>query len=357
MIDPHTFAFHVTYACPLTCAHCCFASSPANKESLDYDLMQETILHLDEDTIRLIVFTGGEPFLLGTKLSGLVGAATQRGFRTRVVTSGYFAKTVSQARLRLAPLVSAGLNELCVSWDEYHEEFVSFAVIRALTTALSAYPSVSLSFNIVQGLDPKWTASRIRCELALPETTIIGETSLNITGRAAMEHGIHDRSPTAQLGPCSFVLTGPTLSAKGHLLACCGVIPDTPRLRLASDFQPSDLENALADAKRSTLLKWIYLRGPYAIAEWISNEYDVPIPSRLQVGGNCEACKILFETDDLAQHIDDALARRQAEIESEAALLTALGLIDADSVASLWTKTNAGAGTTKQPSVINKETL
>ncbi len=117
MFQPHTFAFHVTYTCPLACAHCCFGSSPEVKDSLDPDFVLKTIDEIP-DYIKLVAFTGGEPFLHGDKLVRYVERASARGFATRIVTSAYFANTPANARARLAKLIQAGLKELSISWDD-----------------------------------------------------------------------------------------------------------------------------------------------------------------------------------------------------------------------------------------------
>jgi MoaA/NifB/PqqE/SkfB family radical SAM enzyme len=128
MLVPNTFAIHVTYTCPLSCAHCCFSSHPENKDKLPIAHIIETIRTLDQSTIQMVAFTGGEPLLLGDKLVDAVREASSRGFVTRVVTSAYWGKNLSVARKRLEELKEAGLQEISISWDYFHEEFVTLIV-------------------------------------------------------------------------------------------------------------------------------------------------------------------------------------------------------------------------------------
>jgi hypothetical protein len=337
MITPLSFAVHVTYTCPLSCAHCCFSSSPRNRDRLPVDHILRTLEHLDRDTIKLVAFTGGEPFLLGDKLVEVVGKAHELGFTTRVVTSAFWAKTEQSAQRRLAKLLSVGLNELSISWDDFHEQFVAFACVYNAFWAAKEM-GITVAVNTVQGENPKWTAARVRAELNVDSSSVhvFCEAPLNLTGRAKSELQGAGFKKGRQLGPCPYVLTGPTLSAKNKLLACCGVIPDTEQLVLDADFRPENLDAAIEKGLKSPLLNWIHLRGPYAVMAWISKRYGVPIPTESEVGGNCEACHHLFSTKGISERIEDAVGEKLLEIEGELCLLESLALDRPTEILKLW---------------------
>lgn len=337
MLIPSSFAIHVTYTCPLTCAHCCFLSSPLVKDRLPLELILETIRSLDCTQIRMVAFTGGEPFLLGRELVGAVQAAKARGMVTRIVTSAYFGKTEAEASKRLRQVREAGLDELSISWDDFHEEFVAFEAVRNVFMAAKEL-GLKVAVNVVQAKDSRWNVNRVRTELRLSDNSdeVFVESPINLTGRAELTASESDLREKRFLGPCPYVLTGPTLSAKGKLLACCGVIPETDALILDHDFAPENLSRAIEAGLRSPLLNWLYLRGPYEIASWISNRYGIPIRPRESVGGNCEACAMLFGTESLASMIPQALREKGAEIIGELELLTAIGWSDANYIQRLW---------------------
>lgn len=331
-----SFAFHVTYTCPLACAHCCFSSSPQNRDRLHIDHIKATIDQIPEG-IGLIAFTGGEPFLLGANLADLVQRAAGRGATTRVVTSAYWAKTPKAANRRLQPLAEAGLDELSISWDDFHEEFVDFANIKNAWSSAKSL-DIRVGINTVQAATSKWTAERIRTELGLAEDdrSLTGETPLNLTGRAVEQLQDAGLRQHRSVGPCPFVLTGPTLSAKNKLLACCGVIPETDQLILDEDFRPENLRDAIEKGMRNALLNWIFLRGPYAVMEWIGNRWDVAIPPKSEVGGNCEACARLFTTPGIREHVVEAANEMAKSVADEMTVLDALGLLHPTGVLGLW---------------------
>jgi MoaA/NifB/PqqE/SkfB family radical SAM enzyme len=49
VIPQISFAIHVTYTVPLACTHCCFSSSPKNRDRLHTDHIAETIRQLPSD--------------------------------------------------------------------------------------------------------------------------------------------------------------------------------------------------------------------------------------------------------------------------------------------------------------------
>jgi hypothetical protein len=291
------------------------------------------------DSIQMVAFTGGEPFLLGENLIAAVQRATQRGFVTRIVTSAYFGDNRDAAEVRLRAMKNAGLRELSISWDDFHEEFVSFAAVRNVFE-IARRLDILVAINVVQSARSKWNATRVRKELGLShnDPSVICESPLNRTGRADEELRDHELSPERSLGPCPYVLTGPTLSANGDLLACCGVIPNDARLTIARSAQAGELAQNIERAGGSVLLNWLYLRGPYDIVSFIGRRFDIEVPAKEAIGGNCEACAILFGEKEIASRIDEALALKADEIAGELSVLDALNWLDPGSVLSMWYK-------------------
>lgn len=337
MLRPTSFAIHMTYACPLSCAHCCFSSNPKNTDRLSAKTIIGSIRRLNRDDISLVAFTGGEPFLLGETLVSAVREASKMGFTTRIVTSAYFGKHKQNALKRLTALKEAGLDELSISWDDYHERFVEFECI-ANVYGLAKSLGISTAINIVQSAQSSWTESRIRKELGLPVDSddTICESPLNLNGRAMIDLTEAGRRQERFLGPCPYVLTGPTLSAKKKLLACCGVIPETGELTIDDDYSPENLDERIDAASRSPLLNWLYLRGPYAVMEYIGEKYDLQIPEKSMIGGNCEACRHLFGDDVFKRHIHAATQTKSSKIFSELDMLELLGLLKPQHVLGLW---------------------
>ena len=336
MLAASSFAFHVTYTCPLECAHCCFGSGPAVKDRLDPQAVIDMIDSLPEG-IRMVAFTGGEPFLFGAHLVRFVAAAKARGYTTRVVTSAYFGTNPKAARMRMQPLQAVGLDELSISWDDYHEAFVAFAAIRNVAE-VAVEMGITTAINCVLADDSTWTRSRILAEIGpvRDQLTVIAESQLNLTGRAEEELADKPFKANGYLGPCPYVLTGPTLSAKNKLLACCGVLPNMQRLVIEDNPRPDNIAPAIDRSFSNPLLLYLFLRGPYSLLRKIANRYAISVPDGDRIGGNCEACKLLFQLGDIERHIDSVLEDELETLAGELLLLDSLALLDPKGLQTVW---------------------
>lgn len=340
MIKTLSFAIHVTYTCPLSCSHCCFESSPQNPHRLSKEQIFATIDALDVNVYRMIAFTGGEPILLGKTLEEAIARSSNKGLNTRLVTSAYFGKNYNRALKIIENLKTAGLDEISISWDDYHEEFVEFSAIKNVFS-ISQELGISVAINCVQDNDSGWSSERIRLELGIADDdrSIVVDSPINKTGRAETALNTAEIREESLIGPCPYVVTGPTLSAKNKLLACCGVIQETNHLVINHDFKPEFLESDIEKAKSSPLLAWLFLRGPYAIMKEISKTYNVEVPSESEVGGNCEACRVLFHNKKISEHIPSILEKKSYQVFSEISVLESLGMLTPEQILKLWTRT------------------
>jgi hypothetical protein len=127
----------LTYRCTFECDHCFVYSSPRAEGTLSLRLSKEAIRQAAElGTVREIWFEGGEPFLYFPILRALVEAASFLGLRTGIVTNAYYAESVEDAAIWLAPLKAAGLTMLSVSDDSYHsDEFPHSTSVKNLVDA------------------------------------------------------------------------------------------------------------------------------------------------------------------------------------------------------------------------------
>jgi MoaA/NifB/PqqE/SkfB family radical SAM enzyme len=108
---PTTLTILPTYNCTAACENCCFGSHPGITERVPLDRI---LAYIDQaatvESMRLIVFSGGECFTLGDDLVAAVARATGHGLATRCVTNAYWASTEERALERLGALAAAGLT-------------------------------------------------------------------------------------------------------------------------------------------------------------------------------------------------------------------------------------------------------
>src|ERR1700747_899607 len=70
---------------------------------------------------------------------------------------------------------------------------------------------------------------------------------------------------------------------------------------IGANIQSEDLRDKIELSRSSTLLNWLYLRGPYNIMEFIEENFGITIPEKHELGGNCEACSVLFGRSEIYQ--------------------------------------------------------
>ncbi len=121
-----------TRACPLTCAHCITESSPQVKERMRLS-QARAYLPMIAGFGAQLCFTGGEPVLYYKEIAEVIREAKTLGLRVTLVTGAGWARTEAIMRSRVRVLADAGLDGLCISWDQYHEAFAN--ADRPLTLA------------------------------------------------------------------------------------------------------------------------------------------------------------------------------------------------------------------------------
>jgi hypothetical protein len=144
----------LTYQCVFECGHCFIWGSPKRSgvfhlERLDAVLDQAAAL----GTVGELCYEGGETFVYYPNLIAAVRHATARRFRTSVVTNGYWANSVEQARMWLGRLTDAGLERVYFMVDsrqsgacdmETHPGLVAAQQMDLLTSVLEPVPSAGV---------------------------------------------------------------------------------------------------------------------------------------------------------------------------------------------------------------------
>jgi len=117
----HLNGLHIllTYQCTFECDHCFVWGSPWQSGTFTLAQIETVLQQAQEAGIESIYFEGGEPFLYYALLVRSVERACELGFSVGIVTNGYWAHTLEDARLWLQPLAGK-LTDLSVSCDLFH---------------------------------------------------------------------------------------------------------------------------------------------------------------------------------------------------------------------------------------------
>lgn len=321
---PHSLTILPTYRCTAACAECCFESNPHTPGRLSLGEITHQIDAAKDEfpELRLVVFSGGECFMIGSDLDAAISHAAQRGLAVRCVSNGYWAVSEAAALKRLSALKSVGLSEINLSTGDEHQQFVPYerVVNAAVSSAALALPVLIVveghadaSFQVANALaDP-----RIGHVLRHP----VHSTHLSIRRNVWMSFH-HDRpighvsNDTPANGGCTNIFDNVVVTPHNMLASCCGLTMEhIPSLKLGNLSENS--LGALYRLQFTDFLKiWIWVDGPHEILRFAaaveptlqrSDERDHP----------CDVCATVHLSPDvmaalLAHYHDkvpDVLAR------------------------------------------------
>ena len=120
--------FIVTYSCPGRCRHCQNGDNFTDKQPLSVDITAavnavKTLSDLLE--LTSVMTFGGEPLLYPDTVCAIHKMATDCNIKTRqVITCGYFSNDNDKMREVARSLREAGVNNLLLSVDAFHQETI-----------------------------------------------------------------------------------------------------------------------------------------------------------------------------------------------------------------------------------------
>lgn len=304
LISPKSMTVLCTYQCTAACQQCCFESSPSITGRLDGQTIQARILEATRafPDIRVVVFSGGEAFLLKDQLTECIAFATHHGLGTRVVTNGFWAKRMERAETVSRAVSNAGLTELNISTGRDHQAFVSMeTVINAATAAIGAGIRTLITVE-TDTVDSDCYSSLIS-DPRIEDLLRNGE--LSVISNFWMP--FHADAPTRVQAPdiqglrkgCKQVFDNIVITPHDNLSACCGLtLEHIPELRLGKNTGDNIRDDYLSQSQ-DFMKYWLSVDGPYTAIERIAGSRAEEL---LQgVVHQCQACAVLHRTPFLRE--------------------------------------------------------
>jgi hypothetical protein len=268
--------------------------------------------------LQLVVFTGGEPFLIGDDLKKAVEYAASHGVLTRIVTNAYWATTKEKATEILQDLKQAGLTELNISCDDFHQEFVPLENIRnANDAALAIGLPLLLAYRKNPGgvIDRDYLSKYLGVEL---KTFVYGEDNpknnvildgVNIPIKSERAQDSSGCSDNSWRGPCESVLTRLVIAPDKRVQICCGIASSSiEEFYIGTLYKDGNLFEILQSGNADLMTNWLALEGPSSILDFVrSKDRGIDLPDTYV--NRCHACNELFSRHD----VREILARHGAE--------------------------------------------
>jgi pyruvate-formate lyase-activating enzyme len=313
---PQSLSFLVTYKCNFQCDHCSVSAGPEHQQVIAAEHMRRVIEEAYAlPSIRVVVFTGGEPTLYPDLLQAGINLAHEKGFVTRLVTNAWWAKTPEKAYHFLQNLRAAGLDELNVSFDDFHLPYLeAFGGEQNVVNAVRAATALGMTVLVGAVLHP---GARIRTSYlrqifqsaGIQQEVKFLEDFVFPLGRARQKLPAHfyiSDPEKREQGACREA--GQTLAVlpDGKVLFCCGHIVNSRAqaiLTIDSLASGAPLPEIVARMQRNVLYWWLHLEGPEAVYD------ELGVEKRFQ--RKCEAC---FYLGTAYRRKLQALAVRKEEV-------------------------------------------
>ncbi|HOI55169.1 MAG TPA: radical SAM protein [Phycisphaerae bacterium] len=261
----------VTYWCNARCAHCYELSGPRRQGWMSAD----AALGHFQAMVRLgmepagVHLGGGEPFGDFGRLVEIVRAARQAGLAGvgYVETNGYWATDEALVRERLGALREAGMRQLSLSADVYHQTFVDPQCVvrlwRVATEVLGTEGVRARRWRFLKSPQDLREASEAQRQAAYREA--LAQHAERMTGRAATELAPLVARQPAEAVRGQTCVEGLRDSAHVHIDPAGYVFPGTcAGLILGRTDRGRPLDAVLA-ASRGPMWRILVSEGPWGL--------------------------------------------------------------------------------------------
>lgn len=335
LVQPEILTILGTYKCTAACENCCFGSNPYITKRLG---LSDILSYIQEGArypaCKLVVFSGGECFLLRNDLVVAVEYATSLGLGTRCVTNGYWAKRMDHGRKRLQALRHAGLKELNISTGDYHQRFVDQeTVINAACLSVELEMDSTVIMVELQK-ERHVTASDLTADPRIQQLLTLHRPRFHIIESPWMPMSHEERieqDKTRMLNRknvhlrtgCTSVLTTSVLTPDHKIGFCCGLTRERiPELN--APWEDGSLEALIDQASHDFMKIWLFVDGPERILAWAATK-DKRIKWEDRYSHHCHACLALFANplvrtaikSHYRERIDDVLMRYTVKLRTQ----------------------------------------
>ena len=151
--------FVVTYLCNSKCRHCLLGEERRSElfpSHLDKDKAVEIVRKVSTAySPRSVMTFGGEPLLHPDVVYAIHKEAKERGIPVReVLTNGFWSTKPEQIRRIAGSLAESGVNDVSISVDCFHQEFVPLKIVEEAAASLVEAGIERVSWN------PCWVVSK-----------------------------------------------------------------------------------------------------------------------------------------------------------------------------------------------------
>lgn len=312
-IFPDTLTILTTYKCNAECRQCCFESNPRIEGRLSLEIMCKRIEEAYQTfpALKLIVFSGGESFLLKDDLYAAIKHAHNLGLMTRCVTNAFWGKTINTAKRTVAKLVASGISEINISTGSDHQKWVPFESIENAAQVLvdaGVFTLVTIERDAENtNCYEQAVNSPVFKNLAQEQPLLF---SMQCNSWMPFHEDYEKRGEpigTAVPDGCAQIFHNLVVTPHDQLAACCGLTFEHILEMKLGALSEKSMSKMFNEALDDFLKIWIHMDGPTKIMRNLfGDEADEGLS---QVQHICQACAIMH----LHPRIRETLKARYTE--------------------------------------------
>lgn len=326
VLNPTMISFVVTDGCTAHCKDCCFNCSPKKSEFITAEEMIKVIKQV-QDTVRVVVFTGGEATLHLDELSKVIHFCCDNNISTRLVTNGWWASSAIRSDTFVKNLIDMGLSELNTSTGDMHQRFIPIKNIMNManscvkydfTLVINAECSDSHVFNPFTFKESEqWKTFKEKDinervdMLPSPWISLSDEADYTYNNMNVIDNSM-------ELG-CQYLFTQMIIHPNREIMACCGLASDRIEEMKLGKFPQIQVMEAWEKEVNDTLKKWLFISGPKNILRTlmsIDKELENEISNKFNSAVHqCQFCNILHNNVKARESLKNHLPLFKQQIE------------------------------------------
>lgn len=309
---PSALCISLTERCNIRCAHCIFACTGNEARRADFGFIDRMIREAAEvEELKVVGFTGGEPFLEFAQLARLLDRCAALGLKATVTTNAYWARTGQAAKEKLSRL--PGLSRLGISCDRFHQEFVSIDKVRHAIRACAEL-DIECAVRVSYLNDPH---SEIQCVQRQLEDVAglfrLEHQPVQPLGRAKSELEPQTLFSCDIRTGCCLSVESPYVDIDGDVYACCGPAScfGQRQLLYLGNAKTRGVAEILNEAKLNPIISALKSGGPSLLLD-IAEQEAARVGQQLSsnpVGVMCSQCEVAIANDGHASFLRKAIGR------------------------------------------------
>jgi len=154
-INLNRIEFVITHACSGKCKHCACGELSGKGNGVNTEVAVAAVKHLTERfKIKSLMTFGGEPLLFADTVCKIHAAARDCGIPKRqLITNGFFSKDEQKINEVAKSLCDAGVNDIMLSVDAFHQEYIPLEPVVQFADVLLAHGFTGLRVH------PAWVVN------------------------------------------------------------------------------------------------------------------------------------------------------------------------------------------------------